>query len=132
VTAVKAFYTDYGVYPVDPASTVTGNAQDAEYGDKNGAGTRPNSDVVNVLRADQTATDTLSNGGPTPLSINTRQQIYLDVPFVKDVTNPKSGLSKPGRGMTHGVIPTSLRSIPIMTAIRRAGRPRWLLGSPVH
>jgi prepilin-type N-terminal cleavage/methylation domain-containing protein len=90
VTAVKAFYTDYGVYPIDPSSKITGNAQDVEYGDKNGGGSYPNSDVINVLRADP-GNDVLSTG-TTPLSINTRQQVYLDVPFVKDPTNPKSGL----------------------------------------
>jgi len=88
VTAVKAFYTDYGVYPVDPS--ISGGTFDAEYGDPGGK--RPVSDLVNVLRADLTTGDALSSGTSTPLSINTRQTIYLDVPFVKVVTSPKSGL----------------------------------------
>jgi len=88
VTAVKAFYTDYGTYPVD--STLSGQATDAEYGDP--AGSMSNSDLVNVLRADINTSDTLSTGTGTPLSINTRQQVYLDIPYVKDLTNPKNGL----------------------------------------
>ena len=91
VNAVKQFYTDYGVYPVDPSANVTGNSQDAEWGDPGGA--RPISDIVNVLRADLVSGDTISTGSnPTPISINTREVIYLDVPIVKDLTNPKSGL----------------------------------------
>ena len=87
VTAVNAFDTDYGVYPIDP--TVAGNpGHDAEYGDPGGS--RPLADVVNVLRADPSNTPLSS--GTTPLGINTRQQIYLDVPFAKDQTHPKRGL----------------------------------------
>jgi prepilin-type N-terminal cleavage/methylation domain-containing protein len=99
VNAVKNFYSDYGVYPVDPGNSVTGNPQDAEYGDPGGK--RPNSDVVNVLRADSNSADTLTTG-PTPLSINTRQQSYLDVPFVKDSTNPKNGLGNGQNGTVSG------------------------------
>lgn len=87
VTAVKSFYTDYGVYPVDPSSSITGAADDAEYGDSE----HPISDVVNVLRADPN-NDPLSTGTSTPLSINTRQTIYLDVPFVKNLASPIAGL----------------------------------------
>jgi prepilin-type N-terminal cleavage/methylation domain-containing protein len=91
VTAVNGFYNDYGVYPVDPGSSVSGNPQDAEWGDPNGL--RPISDVVNVLRADNQNSDTISTGSnPTPLSINTRQVSYLPVSFCKDMSNPKSGL----------------------------------------
>ena len=90
VTAVKAFYTDYGVYPIDPG--LGGNpGYDAEYGDPNGV--RPIADIVNVLRADQTTGDTITTSGASPLSVNTRQQIYLDVPLCKDQTqHPKNGL----------------------------------------
>jgi prepilin-type N-terminal cleavage/methylation domain-containing protein len=88
VTAIKAFYTDYGAYPID--STLAGQAKDAEYGDP--AGSVSNSDLVNVLRADINTSDTLSSGTGTPLSINTRQTVYLDVPYVKELTAPKNGL----------------------------------------
>src|SRR5271163_509313 len=46
-TAVKAFYTDYGTYPIDPAIE-TGTSVDVEYG--NTADKYHNQDVVNVLR----------------------------------------------------------------------------------
>ncbi len=88
VTAVKAFYTDYGVYPVDPAITATTGTNDIEYGN---TGSSPdqyhNHDLVNVLRASGT---TSSNTSAT--AINTRQVIYLDVPLVKNSSSPKSGL----------------------------------------
>src|SRR5271156_1477830 len=70
--AVKQFYTDYGVYPIDPSKAGT-LGQDMEYG--NPGEQQPSADVVNVLRADPN-NDALSTG-TTPLGINTRQQIYL-------------------------------------------------------
>jgi prepilin-type N-terminal cleavage/methylation domain-containing protein len=85
VNAVKAFETDYGYYPIDPGLS----GQDLEYG-----GPSPkyhNQDVVNVLRADTNQGDTLTSG-TTPIGVNPRQVVYLDVPLVKDSTNPKSGL----------------------------------------
>lgn len=91
VTAVTSFYTDYGVYPI-----VTTGTTDVEYG-ASGA-TNPNSSVVNVLRADST------DAGPNQNSaINTRQTVYLDVPLVKDVTNPKNGLGTGSETNSYGV-----------------------------
>jgi len=76
VTAVKAFYTDYGVYPVSPLlAGIAGN--DIEYGNYD----NPKyflRDVVNVLRAD-TSNPIVSNTSSTSIVLNTRQQIYLDV-----------------------------------------------------
>jgi len=100
VTAVKGFYTDYGVYPIDPSKAGTAGT-DLEYGAPSGS-YPPIADVVNVLRADPN-NDPLSSG-TTPLSINTRQQIYLDVPFVKNSTVPKSGLIA---GITSGAATTT-------------------------
>jgi len=96
VTAVKSFYTDYGVYPMDPAIGL----KDEEYGAQ--GGTYHNQEIVNVLRADTLATDTLSVSGSTPISVNTREVVYLDVPLVKDSSNPKSGLGtgKESNGIT--------------------------------
>jgi len=89
VTAVKAFYTDYGVYPVSPLlAGIAGN--DIEYGNYD----NPKyflRDVVNVLRAD-TSNPIVSNTSSTSIVLNTRQQIYLDVPLVKNSSAPKSGL----------------------------------------
>ncbi len=87
VNAVKNFYTDYGVYPVDSANLGTTN--DQEYG---ASGETHNRDVVNVLRADTASSDTLATGG-SACGINTRQVVYLDVPLVKNNLNPQSGLA---------------------------------------
>jgi prepilin-type N-terminal cleavage/methylation domain-containing protein len=89
VSAVKSFYSDYGVYPIDPALQTNNGGKDIEYGY---SGETHNQDLVNVLRADTNAADTLASG-TTPISVNTRQVVYLDVPLVKDNNNPRSGLS---------------------------------------
>jgi hypothetical protein len=88
VNAVKNFYSEYGTYPVDPAAEA-GTAKDIEYGY---TGETHNQDIVNVLRADTNSADTLTSGS-APISVNTREVVYLDVPLVKDNSNPKSGLS---------------------------------------
>ena len=89
VTAVKAFYTDYGVYPIQPPAQ--GAAADLQYGGSAGGGTyHPLADLVNVLRADSVQGIT---GGGTGITINTRQNIYIDVPFAKNKTTQKSGLA---------------------------------------
>jgi len=87
--AVKAFYTDYGVYPIDSAIEAAA-PKDVEYGASTDS--YHNQEIVNVLRGDTLATDTLSTSGSSPSFVNPRQVIYLDVPSVKDPTNPKSGL----------------------------------------
>jgi prepilin-type N-terminal cleavage/methylation domain-containing protein len=87
VTAVKSFYTDYGIYPIDPSVEQT--PTDVEYGAPQET---HNQDIVNVLRADTNTADTLASG-TTPISINSREVDYLDVPLVKDNNSPKSGLS---------------------------------------
>jgi len=89
VTAVKAFYTDYGVYPIDP-QIEQGQPKDVEYG---ASGETHNQDIINVLRADTNTADSLATSGSSPLSVNTREVVYLDVPLVKDNTSPKAGLS---------------------------------------
>jgi len=86
VTAVKAFYTDYGTYPIDPAITST---NDQEYG---ASGETHDQDVVNVLRADTATADKLTVSGSSPIYVNTRQVVYLDVPLVKNNLSPKAGL----------------------------------------
>jgi len=86
VTATKAFYTDYGVYPIVAVS----GTNDMEFGNP-GSPTYYICDVVNVLRAD-TIDSLVAASGTSPISINTRQSIYLDVPLVKNTASPKSGL----------------------------------------
>ena len=87
VTAVKNFYADYGVYPIDPSQTT--NNKDLEYGAN---GETSDQDVVNVLRADTGFADTLSTSGSAPISVNTKEVVYLDVPLIKMTSSPKSGL----------------------------------------
>jgi hypothetical protein len=74
--------------------------KDEEYGAPSGS--LHNQELVNVLRADTLSTDTLSTSGSSPLSVNTRAVVYLDVPLVKDSTSPKSGLGtgKESNGIT--------------------------------
>ena len=100
VTAVKAFYTDYGVYPIDPSKAGIAGV-DMEYGNPPPHSPYyPIADVVNVLRADPNwSTDVLSTG-TTSISINTRQTIYLDVPYAKNQVNPKSGLANAATAKT--------------------------------
>jgi len=98
VTAVKSFYTDYGVYPISSTAAANGNP-DLEYGTTGDSGGTDNSPIINVLRAYS------SNSGGTQNpnagnAINTRQTIYLDEPNVKSLTNPVSGLGTSGGGST--------------------------------
>jgi len=72
VTAVKAYYTEYGQYPVD--STVSNN-NDTFFG-----GSNTNDLLFNVLRS----------GSSTIL--NPRGIIFIEVPSVKTPSSPKSGI----------------------------------------
>ncbi len=80
VTAVNAFYTEYGKYPLNVAS---GNTTDGFVGTgtaPTGATSYGTDDVLfNELRA-VTAT------------LNTRQIVFISPPDVKDPTNPRSGI----------------------------------------
>jgi prepilin-type N-terminal cleavage/methylation domain-containing protein len=87
VTAVNAFYTEYGMYPVAAAATDTC----FNWGDGACASQQRfpfNSTLLNELRA-CTATDTSCSA---PASLNTRQIVYISPPIVKDPNNPKSGI----------------------------------------
>jgi hypothetical protein len=69
---------------------------DVVYG--NPSGSHHNSDIVNVLRADS------DDPGPNfRNALNTRKQIYLDVPVVKDPTNPRGGLGTGHETNTLGI-----------------------------
>jgi prepilin-type N-terminal cleavage/methylation domain-containing protein len=88
VTAVNAYYTEYGKYPVN----VTDATKDAFFG----TGTVPtgtvnyqNNDVlVDVLR-NNTAS---ANNAAAVTSLNARGIVYADVASVKNNANPRSGL----------------------------------------
>jgi prepilin-type N-terminal cleavage/methylation domain-containing protein len=68
VTAVNAYYTEYGKYPLVTADTTYGTA-----------GT-PNNALFNVLRAIDTTNDP-------------RQIVFINPPYVKDPANPRSGIA---------------------------------------
>jgi prepilin-type N-terminal cleavage/methylation domain-containing protein len=87
ITAVNAFYTEYGKYPV----SVTGT--DSCYGWEvfNPTFEPFNAALFNELRACNTTTDPSSCSANA--TINTRQIVYISPPTVKDPTNPKSGIA---------------------------------------
>jgi prepilin-type N-terminal cleavage/methylation domain-containing protein len=69
VTAVNAYYTEYGKYPLVTADTIYGSAGN------------PNNLLFNELRATAAATQ------------NPRQIVFISPPAVKDPTNPRSGIA---------------------------------------
>jgi prepilin-type N-terminal cleavage/methylation domain-containing protein len=88
VAAVKNFYGDYGAYPFGSSVPTA----DVELGSS--VGLHPdNYYVVDILRAVSDSGWNSSNVG------NTRQVVYLDVPYVKNTSAPKSGLGN-GQGTT--------------------------------
>src|ERR1700730_283040 len=70
VTAVNAFYTEYGGYPTSAATDAT-----ATYG----PGGNTNDALFNELRGIST-------------TLNTRQVVFMSPPDVKDPANPRSGI----------------------------------------
>jgi prepilin-type N-terminal cleavage/methylation domain-containing protein len=91
VTAVNAFYTEYGQYPVpSTASAGTDIVFTAALG---GLPSYGNDWLLNELRgctASDTASCSVSANGQT--LINTRQIVYISPPIVKDPNSPKSGI----------------------------------------
>jgi len=72
VTAVNAFYTEYGKYPTAATTDAT-----ATYGP--GGSTTENSGLFTELRA-------------TTSALNTRQIVFISPPDAKDQNNPRSGI----------------------------------------
>src|SRR5437660_3577237 len=72
VTAVNAFYTEYGRYPTSATTDAT-----ATYGPR--GSTTENGALLSELRA-------------TTSVLNTRQIVFISPPDAKDQTNPKSGI----------------------------------------
>jgi prepilin-type N-terminal cleavage/methylation domain-containing protein len=68
VTAVNAYYTEYGKYPLVTADTTYGPAGNL------------NNLLLNELRATAAATQ------------NPRQIVFINPPYVKDPANPRSGI----------------------------------------
>jgi prepilin-type N-terminal cleavage/methylation domain-containing protein len=78
VTAVNAFYTEYGKYPIDPAAGTV----DVTYG-ATGA-TYTNEKLFDVLR--NITTDSLTT------TLNLRQIVFISPPDVKNPSQPRSGI----------------------------------------
>src|SRR5438132_10965085 len=70
VTAVNAFYTEYGKYPTVTADTIITSTSSPS-----------NADLMYTLRA-------VSGGN----AINTRQIVFISPPDVKNPANPRSGI----------------------------------------
>lgn len=96
VTAVNAYYTEYGKYPVD---VPTGNTTDAFFG----TGTTPTGDssygtndkLMDVLRNNTSSTNTSANvcpGQNLVTCLNGRGIVFVAPPNVKDGANPRSGI----------------------------------------
>lgn len=96
VTAVNAFYTEYGKYPVD--STAGGYVPADTY---YGSGTAPsgigvtytNDKLIDVLRNNTLSTSTAIGGGNLVSTLNPRGIAFVTLPSVKNQTQPKSGIA---------------------------------------
>jgi len=77
VTAVNAFYTEYGKYPLATADTIYGT------------GGTSNADLFYSLRAVAFGANALVNGVP---AVNTRQIVFISPPDVKNPANPSLGI----------------------------------------
>jgi len=93
VTAVNAFYTDYGKYPL-PSTAAAGDCA-FSWTVPGIANSYGNDWLLNELRGCTAAGPSCSGNLNTPI-INARQIVYLSPPIVKDATNPKSGICPTG------------------------------------
>src|SRR5713101_1845697 len=82
VTAVNAFYTDYGKYPLVTADTIYG------------PGGTSSADLFYSLRAVALGANALVNGVP---AVNPRAIVFISPPDVKDTTNPRAGIGTDGQ-----------------------------------
>jgi prepilin-type N-terminal cleavage/methylation domain-containing protein len=88
VTAVNAFYTEYGKYPV-PSTVPAGSDSSFSWTLPGAFRVAYNDQLLNELRA-CTATDPSCSAAA---SLNTRQIVFISPPTVKDSSNPKSGIT---------------------------------------
>jgi hypothetical protein len=77
VTAVKAFYTEYGKYPLVTADTLYG------------PGGTSSADLFYSLRAVALGANAPVNGVP---AVNSRAIVFISPPDVKNPANPRSGI----------------------------------------
>jgi hypothetical protein len=80
VTAIKAFYTDYGYYPCEKSTGDDTTDYFAATGAEQGQ-------LIDILRA---------TNSPIVKKWNPQMTVYLDVPFAKDLNHPISGLGSDG------------------------------------
>lgn len=86
VTAVNAFYTEYGKYPAPDA---TGSfTSDTVFGDSNNTGKYKSFQLFNTLRAVQTDN--------TAVALNPKLISFIQGNTVKDSTNPRAGFDAAG------------------------------------
>jgi len=78
VTAVNAYYTEYGKYPIVAADRVI-----------TGTSAPSNADLFYSLRAIALGANAPVNGVP---AVNPRQIVFIQPPVAKDQTSPKSGI----------------------------------------
>ena len=76
VTAVNAFYTEYGKYPLATQGADASFESD-------------NSDVTNTLQA-------IATGANASDALNPRKVVFLTPPNVKDPSNPRAGVTSSG------------------------------------
>jgi prepilin-type N-terminal cleavage/methylation domain-containing protein len=79
VTAVNAFYTEYGKYPIATTNNQLTDAQTA--------------DLFYTLRAVPLGANALVNGVP---AVNPRSIVFLTVRDAPSITNPRGGIVQPG------------------------------------
>ena len=91
VTAVNAYYTEYGMYPLNSGNN--GGGADTVYGDPNG--TYSSADLFDVLRA---VPDSNYNAGN---QLNPRQVVYFSGNSAKDLNNPRSGFASGASTITN-------------------------------
>jgi prepilin-type N-terminal cleavage/methylation domain-containing protein len=80
VTAVNAFYTEYGKYPIDTSGG--GPAQDQMYSPNNNS-------LMDVLRNEIAS----PNNAALVVTLNPRQIAFITPSFVKEPSNPRSGVA---------------------------------------
>jgi type II secretory pathway pseudopilin PulG len=93
VTAINAYNTEYGKYPVIVAA---GSTTDSFFG----AGTAPTGSTSagsNDLLLDVLRNITGGTNNATVTSLNPRQVVFISPPDVKDTTNPRGGIGKNGQ-----------------------------------
>ena len=94
ITAVKSYQTEYGQYPVVPASPPTDTTYDIT-GSEGMAQAGRNGLLFNVLRAlnNPTSGSTGGSGSSTPayLGLNSRRIVYFESKDVKNPSEPRGG-----------------------------------------